>query len=258
MRNARTRPVSWKICESEQLQKAIDKCGYLAESLFTRALVSRDNLGRMPADKYFLKGILYPKDQKVTPEKVDEILKAIANQGLVILYKVNELSYIQFPKIGSYSNIQGNMRLKSDHPEPPREVIREWEQRFNDVYTLYERSIRGVSPEGEGEGKGEGKGEGSQPKESEPDYISRVKNFFDNLDGDYLKQLGEAYPDINVDRQRPKMRLWLISNTHKRRKYLKRFISNWLSNKKQQKQEVSNVPTISPSQRSQLEADKTK
>ena len=56
-------------------------------------------------------------------------------------------------------------------------------------------------------------------------------SYFSILQTEY-NEYNEAYPDINIDQELKKMKLWLDANPTKHKKNYKRFITNWLSNHK--------------------------
>ena len=75
----------------------------------------------------------------------------------------------------------------------------------------------------------------TQPKKvsSKPllPYKDKVEEFYKALllDTEYLKQLKEAYPNVNIKDQIGASKMWLLSNTHKAKKNFKRFVNTWMS-----------------------------
>ena len=71
-------------------------------------------------------------------------------------------------------------------------------------------------------------------------YADRVNQFYDGLskDKDYLNQLKEAYPNVDIGQQIKASKMWLLSNTNKAKKNFKRFVNTWMSNQ----MEYSNQP----------------
>ena len=71
-------------------------------------------------------------------------------------------------------------------------------------------------------------------------YKEKVKNFFVSIDADWLKSLQEAYPNVDIDGELNKAKMWLLSNTPKRN--LKKFVNKWMAKamgeKKNQQQPV--------------------
>ena len=58
-------------------------------------------------------------------------------------------------------------------------------------------------------------------------YKEKVENFFENIDADWESALKEAYPNVNIEEEMNKAKMWLLSNPPKRN--LKKFINNWMS-----------------------------
>ena len=71
-------------------------------------------------------------------------------------------------------------------------------------------------------------------------YKEKVKNFFVAIDGDWVKLLQGAYPNVDIDSELNRAKMWLLSNTPKRN--LKKFVNNWMAKamgeKKNQQQPV--------------------
>ena len=82
---------------------------------------------------------------------------------------------------------------------------------------LYERYIKTI-PSGE------------EPKP----YKEKVENFFATIDVEWLSSLKKAYPNVDINTELNKAKMWLLSNTPKRN--LKKFINNWMSKSMGQKQ----------------------
>ena len=78
---------------------------------------------------------------------------------------------------------------------------------------------------------------GDKPKP----YEEKVENFFANIDAEWLSSLRKAYPNVDIDTELDKAKMWLLSNTPKRN--LKKFVNNWMAKamgqrKNQQKEAV--------------------
>ena len=65
-------------------------------------------------------------------------------------------------------------------------------------------------------------------KKVEP-YPDRVSNFYDNIPKDLIEQWKEAYPNVDIEGECRKAKVWLLSNTSKIKKDFKKFTNNWLS-----------------------------
>jgi uncharacterized phage protein (TIGR02220 family) len=152
-RNVRGRLVYWKISQSQQLAKV----SVWAKLLFTWLIPNVDNLGRADANPYIVKGIIFPLDQEISPERCGELLKELHNIGLIILYNVKGLDYFCIPKITNYQKLMGNMIEGSDYPAPKDDDVRSWEHSFNEIYNCtykYQPDKNEVLTEGKGKGKG--------------------------------------------------------------------------------------------------------
>ena len=60
-------------------------------------------------------------------------------------------------------------------------------------------------------------------------YPDRVNKFYDNIPKELIEMWTKAYPNVDIPVEKEKARAWLLSNTGKSRKDLKRFTNNWLS-----------------------------
>ena len=67
-------------------------------------------------------------------------------------------------------------------------------------------------------------------------YKEKVENFFATIDVEWLQALRKAYPNVEIDTELDKIKMWLLSNTPKRN--LKKFINNWMAKAMGQKQNI--------------------
>ena len=58
-------------------------------------------------------------------------------------------------------------------------------------------------------------------------YKEKVENFFATVDVEWLQALRKAYPNVDIDTELDKIKMWLLSNSPKRN--LKKFTNNWLA-----------------------------
>ena len=65
-------------------------------------------------------------------------------------------------------------------------------------------------------------------------YKEKVENFFTTIDVEWLQALRKAYPNVKIDAELDKVKMWLLSNQPKRN--LKKFTNNWLAKAMGQKQ----------------------
>ncbi len=71
---------------------------------------------------------------------------------------------------------------------------------------------------------------GEKPKP----YKEKVENFFVNMDKEWVSSLRNAYPNVDIDTEMGKAKMWLLSNSPKRN--LKKFVNNWLAKAMGQRQ----------------------
>ena len=64
---------------------------------------------------------------------------------------------------------------------------------------------------------------GDKPKP----YKEKVENFFATIDTEWLSSLRKAYPNVDIDTELGKAKMWLLSNPPKRN--LKKFTNNWMA-----------------------------
>ena len=69
-------------------------------------------------------------------------------------------------------------------------------------------------------------------------YKEKVEHFFATIDVEWLQALRKAYPNVEIDTELDKIKMWLLSNSPKRN--LKKFTNNWLAKAMGQK---SNIQT---------------
>ena len=86
---------------------------------------------------------------------------------------------------------------------------------------------------------------GEEPKP----YKEKIENFFATIDVEWLSSLRKAYPNVDIDIELGKAKMWLLSNTPKRN--LKKFVNNWMAKamgqkKNQQKEAVLYEKYIPP------------
>ena len=80
------------------------------------------------------------------------------------------------------------------------------------------------------------KGEKPQP------YKEKVEHFFTTIDVEWLQALRKAYPNVKIDTELDKIKMWLLSNSPKRN--LKKFTNNWLAKAMGQKQNIQTEAVV--------------
>ena len=58
-------------------------------------------------------------------------------------------------------------------------------------------------------------------------YKEKVEHFFVTIDIEWLSSLRKAYPNVDIDTELDKAKMWLLSNSPRRN--LKKFTNNWLA-----------------------------
>ena len=86
-------------------------------------------------------------------------------------------------------------------------------------------------------------------------YKQKVDEFYKSLDDEFIKDLKEAYPNVDINQQLKESRLWLIANTNKAKKNFQAFITRWMG-KCMEQNSYNNNSTISVKKiKEQNEAD---
>jgi len=133
-------------------------------------------------------------------------------------------------------------------PDCPQTIINK-----NNLNNLNNEGRQPDSPESLCPPRKSGKGEQSKAVEDETAYIKRVNAFFSDLDPEFQKQLKAAYPGIDLNHELQRMKVWLISNTNRRKKNLNRFIANWLNHSEERRDAKSDARQTRPSNGSTAE-----
>ena len=60
-------------------------------------------------------------------------------------------------------------------------------------------------------------------------YEDKVNKFYDNIPKALMQSWKKAYPNVQINEQCERCRVWLLSNTSKAKKDFKRFTNNWLA-----------------------------
>ena len=72
--------------------------------------------------------------------------------------------------------------------------------------------------------------------EKPPPYKEKVEHFFATIDVEWLQALRKANPNVKIDTELDKIKMWLLSNSPKRN--LKKFTNNWLAKAMGQKNNI--------------------
>ena len=184
-----------------------------------------------------IKAQIFPVDD-ITHEQVSEMLMRRHGIGLILFGNSNTLI-----KIKNWTRYQ-----KINRPTPSNYTFRKGiiEDSVSTQETLTPSIVEGSGKEVSIKEKNIS----PQPKKvsSKPliPYPDRVEQFYQDLskDQDYLKQLKEAYPNVDIPGQIKASKMWLLSNTQKAKKNFKRFVNTWMSNQMEYNKTKPNVVTV--------------
>ncbi len=181
-RNAKGRMIYWKISYCKQLARS----SLLSQLLFTWLIPNADDLGRLEGDPEIIKGMIFPYHQKITPKQIEEALRELDKEGLIIWYKVGENWYIQIPNFTIYQKLRKDREYSSDYPE------------YNPDMTSHDKSSHVGQKLREGEGKekvrrSEGEGEDARAPAPQTEKI-KYADFVSLTNAEYealVAKLGE-------------------------------------------------------------------
>lgn len=120
---SRKRSISTDISTDTRVAQLAQKAGPLAVLLFTWLIPHVDDWGRYTADPIQVKLTVLPAFD-VSPEEIDNALKAIAEVGLIVLYEVEGKRYLSlrpesFYKYQTYIPASKRKVDNSQYPAPP-------------------------------------------------------------------------------------------------------------------------------------------
>jgi len=173
-----------------------------------------------------------PKQMKAQIFPVDDITHGAITD---MLMRIHEIGLIQFSNDNELIKIKNWTRhQKINRPTPS---VYTFKKAINDNSVSNPGALTtNIKERNTKEDNTKEKNISSQPKKvsSKPliPYSARVDMFYKELsqDQDYLKQLKEAYPNVDIPGQISASKMWLLSNTHKAKKNFKRFVNTWMSN----------------------------
>jgi len=180
-RNSKGRMIYWKISYCKQLIKV----SLLSKLLFTWLIPNTDNLGRMEGDPAVLKGMIFPYEDEVNLKQIEESLKELAIEYLIMWYSIGGNWYIQFPKWGKYQFLEKNHTKKSDYPEPLRELVDKYNAYFSQIEECTDMylHVSDMSPVKENRRRIEGEGEKKKDYSLEFEkFRQRYSDFLDLID----------------------------------------------------------------------------
>lgn len=84
--------------------------------VWTYLLTYVDDYGRGSADPELLKGLVFPRQRRLTESAIEDALVSLARIGSIVLYNVDGESYLCFPNWSDHQRIQTK---RSKFPPPP-------------------------------------------------------------------------------------------------------------------------------------------
>lgn len=222
--------------ESIRTSKTVNALSDFQFRVWAYLITYVDDYGRGSADPELLKGIVFPRRKGVTESQIKDALTVLANTGMITLYEVDGESYFYFPKWGEHQRIQAKY---SKFPEPPKSTVN------------HRESPPKVEVEVEPEGEPEAEVEDTCTEPQSAAVLTLILNTGEEYPvmQDYVDQMQELYPAVDVMQELRAMKAWCISNPQKRKtpRGVKAFINNWLS--KEQDKSGNNRPGLGPPQR---------
>lgn len=113
---ARKRMIDPSIWSDEKLGLLTPLHRLLFIGLFSNA----DDEGRLPGHPNYIKSLIFPYDNDITPQYVETMLNDLNSKGLILTYMVNGQRYIQVVNFLKYQKI--NRPTPSKIPPPPVET----------------------------------------------------------------------------------------------------------------------------------------
>ena len=138
--------------------RKLAECSPEAERTFWRLLTHCDDEGRSEDEPDLFAAFLFPLMAEITGDVVEEWLEELSHFGLIHRYEVNDTTYLQVVKWGTYQHPK--RKITSTLPPAPSPHVREqWgddsPRRSPSVPSGVEGRGGGVEKEGEGCGEGE-------------------------------------------------------------------------------------------------------
>jgi hypothetical protein len=96
----------------------VTRLSVLQRLLYIGLISNADDEGRLNGEPLYIKGIVFPHDQ-ITEGAIEDQLKAIAKQSLIVRYRVAGKKYIWLPSWLKYQRIRKDIFNPSLFPPPP-------------------------------------------------------------------------------------------------------------------------------------------
>lgn len=135
--------------------------------LYIGTIVLADDDGKLRADPRYLKGQVFPYDEKITSLEVENWLKNLADVGQILLYERDGIQILKHPNWAKYQHIRADLYVPSKLPSPLRAR--------NEPVTATALNISNISKE-------RSVGESVTPQEQNREFFSKGTHFTELLD----------------------------------------------------------------------------
>ena len=179
-----------------------------------------------------LKAEIYPADEDITMQEIKLMKKELIEFGLIVIgkCKITDTSLIKITNWNLYQKISKPQPSKYDFVSG---MVDEQLSTSSQPVTSNEIECNRIEVK-EIEVKEIKQKEKSivpKPKKTSglKPYDERVKDWFGSIDPEFIEEMKDAYPNVNIDQELINAKMWLLTNTHKAKKYFKRFVNSWMS-----------------------------
>jgi len=96
----------------------VAKLSYQARLLFIGLITFADDDGRLKGNPSLLRSQIFPYDEEVSVKNVENWLKEVLDQNLVLSYVINDEQYLYHPNWSEYQTLRNDRRKESHIPSP--------------------------------------------------------------------------------------------------------------------------------------------
>ena len=179
-----------------------------------------------------LKAEIYPADEDITMQEIQFMKKELIEFGLIVIGRCNitDTSLIKITNWNLYQKISKPQPSKYDFDSG---MVDEQLSTSSQPVTSNEIECNRIEVKEIEVKEMEQKEKSIVPKPKKTSglkpYDERVKEWFGSIDPEFIEEMKEAYPNVNIDQELINAKMWLLTNTHKAKKYFKRFVNSWMS-----------------------------
>lgn len=116
------------IKESIKRSPQIDKLTWFEEVVFYRLIVTADDYGRYYGNPIVLRNDLFPTKESITKKSIEDALRRLAAQGLIIVYEADGEQYVA---LTTWKDHQSTRAAHSKFPDPSASNCK---QMFSNVF----------------------------------------------------------------------------------------------------------------------------